>query len=76
MSNIMTSTSSTGSRLSYFLSGLESCERTIYLIPRAECDACARSDKPTSKTAHLRYYRIDEVERLFAGFRSNFTLAT
>src|SRR5438270_2678466 len=58
------------------LSGLESCERTIYLIPRAECDANARSDKPTSKTAHLRYYRIDEVERLFAAFRDNFALAS
>jgi hypothetical protein len=57
------------------LSGLESCERTIYVIPRDECDAHARADKPTSKTAHLRYYRIDEVERLFAGFRDNFTLA-
>lgn len=57
------------------LNGLENCDRTIYLIPRATCDACARCDKPTSKTAHLRYYRIDEVERLFAGFRNNFTLA-
>lgn len=57
------------------LSGLESCERTIYLVPRTACDANARSDKPTSKTAHLRYYRIDEVEKLFSGFRGNFTLA-
>jgi len=57
------------------LNGSESCGRTIYLIPRAECDAKARSDKPTSKTAHLRYYRIDEVERLFSGYRDNFVLA-
>lgn len=57
------------------LSGLESCDRTIYLIPRAECDLRARRDKPTSKTAHLRYYRIDEVENLFPRFRSNFMLA-
>jgi len=57
------------------LNALESCERAIYLIPRSECDAKARRDKPTSKTAHLRYYRIDEVERLFAVFRSNFGLA-
>jgi hypothetical protein len=49
--------------------------RSIYLVPRADADGLARKDKPTSKTAHLRYYRIDEVERLFSGFRDNFGLA-
>lgn len=49
-------------------------ERRIYLIPRAEADRVARRDKPESKTAKLRYYRIDEVDRLFTGFRSNFAL--
>ncbi|MFG1365804.1 hypothetical protein [Xanthobacter versatilis] len=50
--------------------------RSIYMIPRAEADKVARRDKPTSKTADLRYFRIDEVERLFARFRNNFALVT
>ena len=56
------------------LNGLECGERAIYLVPRGECDMRARQDKPTSKTAHVRYFRIDEVERLFSAFRSNFAL--
>lgn len=35
-----------------------------------------RRDKPTSKTALLRYFRIDEVERLFGSYRDNFALVT
>ena len=49
--------------------------RAIYLIPRDEADRLARQDKPTSKTANLRYFRIDQVEEIFARFRSNFQLA-
>jgi len=56
------------------LNGLDCSQRTIYLVPRAEADRLARQDKPTSKTAHLRYYRIDEVDRLFSNFRDNFAL--
>lgn len=56
------------------VNGLECSERAIYLIPRTECDSRARQDKPTAKTAHLRYFRIDEVDRLFSSFRSNFAL--
>lgn len=48
--------------------------RAVYLIPRAEADQRARRDKPTSKTAAERYYRIDEIEALFARFRGNFSL--
>ena len=48
--------------------------RSMYVIPRAEADRRARRDKPSSKTAKLRYYRIDEVERLFAPFKNNFHL--
>ena len=48
--------------------------RTVYLVPRGEADRLARQDKPTSKTAQLRYFRIDEVERLFSAFRDNFGL--
>jgi hypothetical protein len=50
--------------------------RMIYLVPRVEADLAARRDKPTSKTAKLRYFRIDEVDRLFSIYRSNFSLQT
>jgi hypothetical protein len=56
------------------LNGLDCSRRAIYLVPRTEADRLARQDKPTSKTAHLRYYRIDEVDRLFSTFRNNFRL--
>lgn len=48
--------------------------RDIYMVPRSVADAHARRDRPTSKTAELRYFRIDEVERLFGCYRGNFTL--
>lgn len=48
--------------------------RKIYLVPREVADLAARRDKPTSKTARLRYFRIDEVEMLFGQYRDNFTL--
>lgn len=49
--------------------------RDVYMVPRSIADRHARRDKPTSKTAQLRYYRIDEVERLFGAYRSNFVLS-
>lgn len=49
--------------------------RTIYVIPRFEADRLARRDKPTSKTAKLRYFRIDEIDRLFSDYRGNFQLS-
>ena len=48
--------------------------RSTYLVPRVYADRFARQDKPTSKTAGLRYFRIDEIERLFAAYRGNFEL--
>lgn len=48
--------------------------RLLYVVPREHADRLARRDKPTSKTAALRYYRIDEVERLFGRYRDNFSL--
>lgn len=50
-------------------------ERDVYMVPRSIADRHARRDKPTSKTAQLRYYRIDEVERLFGVYRGNFALS-
>jgi len=52
----------------------EGVERRIYIIPREEADRSARRDKPTSKTADERYFRIDEVQRLFARYQNNFGL--
>jgi hypothetical protein len=48
--------------------------RKLYVIPRSLADAKARRDKETSKTALLRYWRIDEVEVLFGTYRDNFVL--
>lgn len=56
------------------LSDAASAARTIYLVPREVADSMARQDKPTSKTALLRYYRIDEVDRLFGAYREKFAL--
>ncbi len=56
------------------LTGEAAAQRLVYVIPRVVADRHARRDKPTSKTASLRYYRIDEVERLFGAFRDNFAL--
>ena len=51
-----------------------SADRSIYLIPRHMADEHARRDKPTSKTADLRYYRIDQVDDLFGTFLGNYAL--
>ena len=56
------------------LSRERTTDRSIYLIPRVEADRHARRDKPTSKTAKERYYRIDQMEALFSRFRNNFAL--
>jgi hypothetical protein len=48
--------------------------RRVFLIPRKLADTEARKDKPTSKTAHIRYWRIDEVAEKFCKFESNFRL--
>lgn len=48
--------------------------RSIFIVPRAVADRAARRDKPISKTANQRYFRIDEVERKFEHYTSNFGL--
>jgi hypothetical protein len=50
-------------------------QRRIFLIPRAVADAKARRDKPTAKTAKERYWRIDEIPKIFADFEGNFSLS-
>jgi hypothetical protein len=56
------------------LSGELAGQRRVYIVPKLVADRHARQDKPTSKTAHLRYFRIDEVERLFSAYCGNFGL--
>lgn len=48
--------------------------RAIYLIPRDVADHRARRDKPTSKTADERYFRVDQVDSLFGAYRGNYGL--
>lgn len=52
----------------------EFTERAIYVIPRSIAEGFARRDKPTSKTAAERYFRVDQVPDLFEIWRSNFRL--
>jgi hypothetical protein len=49
-------------------------ERRYYLVPRTLADEKARRDSPTAKTAAERYWRLDQVDTVFAPFRDNFLL--
>lgn len=49
--------------------------RRIFIIPRKKADDLARRDKPTSKTADLRYWPQQEVAELFLDFENNFALS-
>jgi hypothetical protein len=49
-------------------------KRRFFLIPRRVADENVKKDSPTSKTANLRYCRIDKVSKLFAAFENNFLL--
>ncbi|MFG1422069.1 hypothetical protein [Roseixanthobacter liquoris] len=53
----------------------EAQSRRIFIVPRDLCDSNARHDAPTAKTAHLRYWRINEISRVFLEFENNFTLS-
>ena len=50
-------------------------QRRIFVIPRHIADKEARQDKPTSKTAKIRYWRIDEILEVFQSFEGNFSLS-
>lgn len=52
----------------------ESERRRLFVIPRAVADQHARRDQ-SPKTAHLRYYRIDQVCEIFAQWENNFGLS-
>lgn len=57
------------------LPGADIAERRIYLVPKSVADATARKDKETSKTAHERYWRQDEIPVKLAAFKDNFNLS-
>ena len=48
--------------------------RRIFIIPHDIAEQTARRDRPTAKTAEQRYWRIDEVSRIFARYEDNFVL--
>ena len=48
-------------------------QRRVFLMPRTLTDAVARQDQ-SPNTCHLRYWRVDEVARVFAAFEDNFQL--
>ena len=48
--------------------------RRVYLIPAEVAQRKARRNKTTAKNANERYWRIDEIEALFAKFENNFGL--
>jgi hypothetical protein len=56
------------------LPGGDQKERKIYIVPKPTCDAIARRDRPTSKTADNLYWRLDEVERVLGRYANNFRL--
>jgi hypothetical protein len=56
------------------LPGGSETRRRLFVIPRKLADETARRNKPTTKTANSRYWRIDQVPELFAAYEGNFTL--
>ena len=57
------------------LPGADQPCRRVLIIPRAVADARARKDRPTSKDADSRYWRQDEIARVFSEFEDNFRLS-
>lgn len=53
---------------------LEGERRRLFVIPREVADHHARRDR-SPKTAHLRYYRVDQVSEIFAQWENNFGLS-
>lgn len=53
---------------------LEGERRRLFVIPRDVADHHARRDR-SPKTAHLRYFRVDQVSEIFAQWENNFGLS-
>jgi hypothetical protein len=56
------------------LQGGTELNRRFFLIPRKLADETARRDKPTSGSEKERYWRVDELARLFSAYENNFEL--
>lgn len=48
--------------------------RRFFVVPRETADQHARKDR-SPKTAHLRYFRVDQVADIFAMWENNFGLS-
>jgi hypothetical protein len=48
--------------------------RRVFVVPRAVANRKARRDR-SPNTAHLRYWRVDEVAKKLGHYEDNFTLA-
>jgi hypothetical protein len=55
------------------LPGNGETRRRLFLIPRTLTDKVARRDR-SPNTCHLRYWRVDEVAKVFSAFEDNFQL--
>jgi len=49
-------------------------KRRVFLIPAEVALRESRKNRPTTKHAKLRYWRLDEVPKLFSRFENNFKL--
>ncbi len=49
--------------------------RRIFIIPRDVADSESRKNVPTTKTADMRYWSIQEFPKRFARFEANFGLS-
>ena len=57
------------------LPGDDQAGRRIFIVPRAIAEERARRDRPTSRTAHERYWRQDKVAEVLGEFENNFALS-
>jgi hypothetical protein len=49
-------------------------KRRIFVVPRDVAELRARKNAPTTKSAHMRYWRVDEVAERLSEFENNFSL--
>ena len=56
------------------LPGADEAQHQFFIVPRKFADSNARRNSPTTKSANGRYWRIDEIPRIFARFKDNFRL--
>jgi hypothetical protein len=50
-------------------------QRRIFIVPKHIADQRARKYSPTSKVAHVREFRVDEVEKILGEFEHNYRLS-